>query len=87
MISRRRQAEALDLAGRVDLMLVIGGHGSANTNRLAELCSTATETYLVETAEEIKPSWFQGKRRIGITSGASTPEPTLNEVLARLEGL
>jgi 4-hydroxy-3-methylbut-2-enyl diphosphate reductase len=84
---RRRQAEALDLAGRVDLMLVIGGHSSANTNRLAELCSTATETYLVETAEEIKPSWFQGKQRLGITSGASTPEPTLAEVLARLEGL
>jgi len=84
---RRRQAEALDLASRVDLMLVIGGHGSANTNRLAELCSTATETYLVETAEEIKPSWFQGKHRIGITSGASTPEQTMDEVLARLEGL
>ena len=84
---RRRQAEALDLAGRVDLMLVIGGHSSANTNRLAELCSTATATYLVETAEEIKPSWFQGKHHIGITSGASTPEPTMEEVLARLEDL
>ena len=84
---RRRQAEALELASRVDLMLVIGGRGSANTNRLAELCSTATETYLIETAEEISPSWFQGKRHIGITSGASTPEPTIDEVLARLEGL
>jgi len=84
---RRRQAEALDLAGRVDLMLVIGGRGSANTSRLAELCSAATEAYLIETAGEIKPSWFQGKKRIGITSGASTPEPTIDEVLARLEGL
>ncbi|MCK4368874.1 MAG: 4-hydroxy-3-methylbut-2-enyl diphosphate reductase [Dehalococcoidales bacterium] len=84
---RKRQAQALELAGRVDLMLVIGGHGSANTNRLAELCSKATETYLVETAEEIKPSWFQGKQNIGVTSGASTAEPTINEVLARLEAL
>ena len=84
---RRRQAAALELASRVDLMLVIGGHGSANTNRLAELCSTATETYLIETAEEIKPSWFQGKNYIGITSGASTAEPTIDEVLARLEDL
>jgi 4-hydroxy-3-methylbut-2-enyl diphosphate reductase len=84
---RRRQAEALELASRVDLMLVIGGRGSANTNRLAELCSTATETYLIETAEEISPSWFQVRRHIGITSGASTPEPTIDEVLARLEGL
>jgi 4-hydroxy-3-methylbut-2-enyl diphosphate reductase len=84
---RRRQAEALDLAGRVELMLVIGGRGSANTNRLAELCSTATKTYLIETAGEIKPSWFRGKKNIGITSGASTPESTIDEVLAKLGGL
>jgi 4-hydroxy-3-methylbut-2-enyl diphosphate reductase len=84
---RRRQAEALDLAGRVDLMLVIGGRGSANTSRLAELCSTATKTYLIETAEEISPAWFKGKERIGITSGTSTSEQTIEEVLARLEGL
>jgi 4-hydroxy-3-methylbut-2-enyl diphosphate reductase len=84
---RRRQAEALDLAGRVELMLVIGGRGSANTNRLAELCSTATKTYLIETANEIKPAWFKGKKNIGITSGASTAEQTIDEVLARLEGL
>ena len=84
---RRRQAEALELAGRVDLMLVIGGRGSANTNRLAELCSALTETHLIETAEEISPDWFKGKERIGVTSGASTPEPTIDYVMARLEGL
>ena len=84
---RRRQAEALTLASRVDLMLVIGGRGSANTNRLTELCSAATETYLVETAAEINPSWFQGKQNIGITSGASTAEPTIDEVLTKLKGL
>jgi 4-hydroxy-3-methylbut-2-enyl diphosphate reductase len=84
---RKRQAQALELANRVDLMLVIGGRNSANTNRLAELCSTATETHLVETAEEISPSWFQGKHHIGVTSGASTAEATIDEVLARLEAL
>jgi len=84
---RKRQAAALELANRVDLMLVIGGHGSANTNHLAELCSTATEIHLVETAEEISPSWFQGKHHIGITSGASTPEPTIDEVLMKLEAM
>jgi len=84
---RKRQAAALELANRVNLMLVIGGHSSANTNRLAELCSTVTEAYVVETAEEIRPSWFQGKYHIGVTSGTSTAEQTIDEVLARLEAL
>lgn len=82
---RERQAVALKLANKVDLMLVVGGHHSANTNRLAELCSMATETYLVETAGEIKPSWLEDKRRIGITAGASTDEQTVNEVLRALK--
>jgi len=82
---RERQAAALKLADKVDLMLVVGGHHSANTNRLAELCSTVTETHLVETAEEIQPSWLQGKRHIGITAGASTDEQTVNEVLMTLK--
>lgn len=82
---RERQAAALRLADKVDLMLVVGGHHSANTNRLAELCSTVTETHLVETAEEIQSSWLQGKRHIGITAGASTDEQTVNEVLMTLK--
>ena len=82
---RVRQAAALELANKVDLMLVVGGHHSANTNRLAELCSTATKAYLVETAEEIQSFWLEGKRRIGITAGASTDEQTVNEVLRALK--
>ncbi|MGD9115674.1 MAG: 4-hydroxy-3-methylbut-2-enyl diphosphate reductase [Dehalococcoidia bacterium] len=84
---RERQAQALKLAERVDLMLVIGGHGSANTNRLAELCAAVTETHLVETAADIEPGWFEGKQKIGVTSGASTAEATIDQVLARLEKL
>ena len=84
---RRRQAAALKLASRVDLMLVIGGHTSANTRHLVELCAMATKTHLVETAEEIQPSWLQEQRHIGITAGASTDEQTINEVLTRLKTL
>lgn len=84
---RKRQAQALELAGGVELMLVIGGKGSANTNRLAELCSAVTETHLIETAADINPSWFEGKRTIGVTSGASTAQTTIDEVLARLESM
>ncbi len=84
---RERQQAALELANRVELMLVIGSHTSANTNRLAELCATATRTFLVETAEEIQPSWLQGHHHVGVTSGASTAEEIINEVLARLEAM
>ena len=82
---RQRQEEALKLARKVDLILVIGGHNSANTNRLAELCSKATKTYLVETAAEIQPSWLQGRDYIGITAGASTGEQSINEVVTKLK--
>jgi len=84
---RERQQATLELANRVDIMLVIGSHSSANTNHLTELCTTATKTYQVETAEEIEPSWFTGKEHVGITSGTSTAEETINEVVAKLESL
>lgn len=82
---RERQDTALKLARRVDLMLVIGSHTSANTNHLAKLCSTITKTHLVESAREIKPAWLQGQKRIGVTGGASTAQETIDEVIARLE--
>ena len=84
---RERQAVALKLANRVDLMLVIGGRNSANTNHLVKLCSTVTKTHLIETVDEIQPSWLQGRTHIGITAGASTDEQTINEVLAKLEAM
>jgi len=82
---RERQEAALKLAGRMDLMLVVGGHASANTKRLVELCSAVAETYLVETAEEIQSSWLEGKGSTGVTAGASTAEQDVNEVLTRLK--
>ena len=84
---KRRQRTAIELADKVDLMLVIGSHTSANTNYLAQLCSKVSRTYLIETAKEIQPSWLQGQRHVGITAGASTGEQTINEVVMRLESL
>jgi 4-hydroxy-3-methylbut-2-enyl diphosphate reductase len=81
---RKRQKAALELAEKVDLMLVIGGHTSANTNHLTQLCSTVTKTHLIETAAEIQPSLFEGYHYVGVTSGASTAEQTINEVMAKL---
>ena len=82
---RERQAAALELAHRADLMLVVGGRSSANTNRIAELCSRVTETHLIETADDIRPTWLKGKKHIGVTSGASTAEDTVDEVMKKLE--
>jgi 4-hydroxy-3-methylbut-2-enyl diphosphate reductase len=82
---RERQAAALELARRADLMLVVGGRSSANTNRLAEICAQVTETHLIETAAEIRPDWLKGKQHIGVTSGASTAEDTVDEVMKKLE--
>ncbi len=84
---RQRQAAAVKLASKADMMLVIGGHNSANTKHLTQLCSMATKTYLVETAEEIQLSWLQGQYYLGITSGASTDEQTINEVWMKLEAI
>ncbi len=87
-VTRKRQVAALKLAGTVDLMIVVGGHNSANTQRLAEICSTTgVETHRVEGVGEIEPGWLQGHHRIGVTAGASTPDEVINEVMLALEGL
>jgi len=84
---RERQAQAARLAKRVDLMLIVGGRESANTRHLARLVSRITPTHRVASAKEIRPSWINGKQRIGVAGGASTPESALEEVLARLKEL
>lgn len=81
----QRQEAALELAKKTELMIVVGGRNSANTRRLAESCSTLVETYLVESAAEIEKTWLEGKSRIGITAGASTPDQAINEVISRLK--
>jgi 4-hydroxy-3-methylbut-2-en-1-yl diphosphate reductase len=82
---RKRQSGSLDLAKKVDLMLVIGGRSSANSRRLLELCSKVTEARLIGNAAEIDPEWLKGKQKIGVTSGTSTSEDTINEVISRLK--
>ncbi len=76
----QRQKAAMELASNVDMMLVIGGKNSANTTRLAELCSKKTTTYHLETADELKDEWFNSIKKIGITAGASTPDWIIREV-------
>jgi (E)-4-hydroxy-3-methyl-but-2-enyl pyrophosphate reductase len=84
----RRQDEARELAGRVDLMLVVGGRNSSNTAQLALACeATGVSTHLIETASEIKPEWLDGVASVGITGGASTPDWLIQETIERLREL
>jgi len=67
---------------------VVGSRTSSNTNRLRELADLlGCETYQVDSADEIKPDWIAGKRRIGVTSGASAPERLVQDVITRLRAL
>jgi (E)-4-hydroxy-3-methyl-but-2-enyl pyrophosphate reductase len=80
-----RQDAARELAGQVDVMLIVGGRNSANTARLAEICAEVSDrSYHIETADEIDPKWFDGAERVGITGGASTPDWIIEGVVARL---
>ena len=77
-----RQSEAEILASQSDLMLVIGGKHSSNTNKLFDICkSKCEETYLIETAGELPKSALKKACRAGVTAGASTPASIIKEVL------
>ena len=85
--TQKRQEAALELAGKSELMIVVGGHNSANTQRLAEVCSSSVETHSIETAAEIEEGWLSRKQHIGVTAGASTPDEAIEEVILKLESL
>jgi 4-hydroxy-3-methylbut-2-enyl diphosphate reductase len=81
----QRQESALRLAQQVEVMIVVGGKNSANTNRLRQLCEqTGVPTHHVETAAELDPQWFREARKAGVTAGASTPEWLIHEVVEAL---
>ncbi|GAW93229.1 bifunctional 4-hydroxy-3-methylbut-2-enyl diphosphate reductase/30S ribosomal protein S1 [Calderihabitans maritimus] len=83
--TRQRQQAAAELARKVDLMIVVGGKESANTRKLARICSeTGTPTYHIERADELCASWLQNKERVGVTAGASTPDWIIEEVVTRM---
>ena len=79
-----RQQEAEGLSQRCDLMVVIGGHHSSNTQKLVKVAARHTRAVSVETADELRPEWFSGVRRVGVTAGASTPSSIIEEVLNRM---
>ena len=84
--TQNRQDAVKFMAPQVEVVIVVGSRTSSNTNRLRELSDLlGCDTYQVDSATELKPEWIAGKKRIGVTSGASAPELLVSEVIAKLK--
>lgn len=86
--TQNRQDAVKALADDCDLVLVVGSPNSSNSNRLRELAERmGTAAHLIDSAADIDPAWLQGRRRIGITAGASAPDVLVQQVIERLQSL
>jgi 4-hydroxy-3-methylbut-2-enyl diphosphate reductase len=85
--TKDRQNAAANLAREVDVMVVIGGRNSSNTHKLADTCAKVlpNDTHHIETAAELEKGWFEGKQRVGVTAGASTPDYLIQPVLETIK--
>lgn len=84
--TQNRQDAVKFMAPLVEVVIVVGSRTSSNTNRLRELADLlGCETHQVDSADELKPEWVAGKKRIGVTSGASAPEILVQDVVAKLK--
>ena len=84
--TQRRQREASKLSRKADIMLVIGGKNSSNTNYLRLISEKeGVSAHHLETADEIDPSWFKGVSLVGVIGGASTPEDIIDNVIERVK--
>jgi 4-hydroxy-3-methylbut-2-enyl diphosphate reductase len=81
----QRVKETRELAKKVELMVIVGGKNSSNTNQLVKLSKdVCAKVYHVETADEIKEEWFQGIENVGITGGASTPQWIIDDAVNKI---
>lgn len=85
LATEQRQQSVLDLAKKVDVMIVIGGKHSSNTIKLAELCRQMVRTIHIETKDDLNGEDLIGKEVIGITAGASTPDWIIQSVILKIE--
>ena len=83
--TQNRQSAVRDLVEHVNLILVVGAKNSSNSNRLRDLGEeSGVNTYLIETADDLDRQWFDNVESIGISSGASTPDELVKEVMNRI---
>ena len=86
--TQNRQDAVKVLAKDCDLVIVVGSPNSSNSNRLREVAQNqGAESYMVDNASYLDPAWLEGKKRIGVSAGASAPEILIKEVIEKLQGL
>jgi len=86
--TQNRQDAVKFLAPQCDVVIVVGSPNSSNSNRLREVAAhRGIPAYMIDRAEELQPEWIEGKRRVGVTAGASAPEILVQQVIERLREL
>ncbi|MDT3734894.1 MAG: 4-hydroxy-3-methylbut-2-enyl diphosphate reductase [Denitratisoma sp.] len=84
--TQNRQDAVKRLTEQCDLVIVVGSPNSSNSNRLREVAKNRNvDAYLVDSAEELRPEWLEGRQRIGVTAGASAPDALVEAVVAKLK--
>jgi 4-hydroxy-3-methylbut-2-en-1-yl diphosphate reductase len=86
--TKQRQSAAIGLAQQADVVVIIGGAHSNNTQELVRACSRyCTRVYHVQTSADLREEWFERAQTVGVTAGTSTPDSCINEVERWLEAL
>ena len=86
--TQNRQDAVKIMSPQCDVVIVVGSPNSSNSNRLREVAQgRGIPAYMVDSAEQVQPQWIEGKRRVGVTAGASAPEVLVAELIARLKSL
>ncbi|HEY1091551.1 MAG TPA: 4-hydroxy-3-methylbut-2-enyl diphosphate reductase [Burkholderiaceae bacterium] len=86
--TQNRQDAVKVLAPQVEVVVVVGSPTSSNSNRLRELAERlGTPGYMVDGVDDLRPEWFEGKSRVGLTAGASAPDVLVQAVITRLREL
>jgi 4-hydroxy-3-methylbut-2-enyl diphosphate reductase len=86
--TQNRQDAVKLMAPQCDVVIVVGSPNSSNSNRLREVAQhMGAQAYMVDRAADLRPEWIAGKRRVGVTAGASAPQVLVDELIARLKAL
>ena len=84
--TQNRQDAVKFMAPQVEVVIVVGSAASSNSNRLRELSEKlGVPSYMVDAPDQLKPEWFVGKKRVGLTAGASAPETLAQSIVDRIQ--